>query len=237
MDSGKECQETRDRFFGRLLPLIEPSEIRRIELAYILSKYGHRAQSRKEIVDGHAVRYFEHPRRVALILIDEIKCLDPDLICTCLLHDILEDTAIGLDFIEQFFGQRVARMVAIVSKIPKEGYVERLNVYAEWDDLIIKFCDKLDNMRHLLMEGTSAAFVVKQLNETTETYIPLFQRLQRIGPKKYARAIGVLQAELSKLVTEGLQYIMSHGSELPQKTGRRSAKKMGGLKKRPDEKE
>lgn len=167
-----KAPENKYTFFARLEPALAPSEIVRVRGAYYLAKFGHRAQFRKETdPEGFPLRYFEHVRRVAIILIDEARIYDPDLIITALLHDTLEDTeAIDGAIIEQFFGTRVARLVRLLTKDPKEGYVERLK--SSPDALLVKACDRLDNLRSL--EGADPAFQRKQCKETREVYLPLF---------------------------------------------------------------
>lgn len=84
--------------------------------------------------------------------------------CACLLHDALEDTeAIDAAIIEQFFGSEVARRVRLLTKIPKEGYFDRLVNADSWTQFI-KLCDRLDNLRSL--PADDPAFSSKTLKET-----------------------------------------------------------------------
>jgi GTP pyrophosphokinase len=166
--------ENKASFFARLEPRLAPSELVRVRGAYYLAKYGHRAQVRKELgEDGNPLRYFEHVRRVALVLMDEARLFDPDLVCTALLHDALEDTEdIDALIVEQMFGRNVARRVRLLTKEPKEGYLDRL-AQADTETLLIKACDRLDNLRSLA--ETSEEFRQKQVRETVEKYLPLFE--------------------------------------------------------------
>lgn len=72
--------------FFRMIGRRPIEEIEAIQDAYWMAKDGHRRQRRD---DGE--RYFEHPRRVAAILI-HIGRQDTALIVTALLHDLVEDT-------------------------------------------------------------------------------------------------------------------------------------------------
>ena len=73
--------ETRESFFQRLDPYFPPSVLRDVQVAYTLAKFGHRAQTRKELdTEGHPLRYFEHVRRVALILIDEVHIVQREMV-------------------------------------------------------------------------------------------------------------------------------------------------------------
>lgn len=174
--------ENKESFFARLEPRLAGSELTRVKGAYYMAKYGHRAQKREELdQNGDPLRYFEHLRRTALVLIDEAQCMDPDLICTALLHDALEDTQdIDAQIIELFFGTRVARSVRLLTKIPKEGYLERLRS-AHQDVILVKACDRLDNLRSL--GGTTEAFQAKQIKETIEHYNPLFNQREFHTPE------------------------------------------------------
>lgn len=166
-------EENKATFFARLEPVLAPSELIRVQTAYYLAKYGHRAQFRKETDDeGFELRYFEHVRRVAIVLMDEAEIFDPDLVITALLHDALEDTEdLTAPMIEQLFGTRVAKLVRILTKDPKEGYIERLKNADDPGALIVKACDRLDNLRSL--EGMDRAFQLKQGKETREVYLPV----------------------------------------------------------------
>lgn len=190
-------QENKDRFFSRIEPMIAPSEALKIRLAYYLAKYGHRAQYRKEIVNGEHLRYFEHLRRSALVLIDTLHCFDWELICALLLHDSLEDTEeLTAELIELALGPRVARIVRVVSKIPAEGYTQRL-ACADPDTIIVKGCDRLDNVRSLVCEGTTEDFVRKQITETRAKYIPLLQKVAVGNAAPYGTMAQTLITEIS----------------------------------------
>lgn len=165
--------ENKESFFNRIENHLSPFDLNRVKGAYYLAKFGHRSQIRKEIDNkGNALRYFEHVRRVALILIDETKTFDADLICTALLHDTLEDTQdINAEIIEQFFGINVAKYVKILTKSNNDNYIDRL-MYGPWQTALVKACDRLDNLRSL--DGCTKEFQKKQLKETYNKYMLMF---------------------------------------------------------------
>jgi guanosine-3',5'-bis(diphosphate) 3'-pyrophosphohydrolase len=196
-------KEDREKFFNRIAFLPE-ADLMRIQLAYTLSKYAHRAQVRKEPgPDGKPLRYFEHVRRVALVLIDELKIARPELIITALLHDGIEDTRdLTPDMIEFHFGGDVGTLVKLLSKVPKEGYAERLFHFGDWRATVIKACDRLDNLRSL---GTaSREFRAKQVNETRRVYYAIFNRMVEITPPEHAKAASYLRDEIMK-ATEAVE--------------------------------
>lgn len=168
--------ENKTTFFNRLRHRIAPSELLRVRLAYYMAKFGHRSQVRKETdAEGRQVRYFEHVRRVAIVVMDQFKIYDPDVIITALLHDALEDTdAIDAQMIEHAFGTEVARNVLNLTKVPDDfsnGYLRRLQ-NAPQNAKIVKCADRIDNLRSL--SQTTKEFQTKQLRETYEKYDSLF---------------------------------------------------------------
>lgn len=197
--------ENRETFFRRLQPFFVPSVNLDIELAYTMAKFGHRAQSRSETdVNGQPMRYFEHVRRVALILIDEVQIVERESVIAALLHDGIEDTRdLTPAMIEHVFGGEVAFLVQTLSKVPKEGYLERFQMCSDWRAYVIKACDRLDNLRS--MSESSKEFRQKQVFETTEKYFPLFEQMVDLVPMSHrTRAIKLItkvQAETTRQAT------------------------------------
>ena len=202
-DTSKPTVENRASFFARLEPVLPPADMLRVKLAYILTKEGHRYQVRSEKgPDGRPLRYFEHPRRVALILIDEAGIVEADLVCAALLHDTWEDTRdLGPEMLEQFWGHEVCRIVMTVSKRPRAGYEKRL-ARADWKALAIKLVDRLDNLRSMGLGQVTPEFRTRKLTETCDHYLPLFDRLLEIAPVEHRKSLAVLVAQVRQLATE-----------------------------------
>lgn len=177
-----ETTENRESFFKRLEPFFAPSDLRNVQLAYTLAKFSHRSQLRKEAWDdGTPVRYFEHVRRVTITLVDEVKIVRPDMVIASLLHDGIEDTRdLTPDMIEHCFGKDVTQIVKVLSKVPKEGYLERFLMCNDWRPYVIKACDRLDNLRSL--SQTDKAFQTRQVIETREKYYPLLDKMRDLRP-------------------------------------------------------
>ncbi|HSE96705.1 MAG TPA: bifunctional (p)ppGpp synthetase/guanosine-3',5'-bis(diphosphate) 3'-pyrophosphohydrolase, partial [Blastocatellia bacterium] len=148
--------------------------------AYLFSAREHRGQIRKS-----GEPYLVHPLEVANILA-ELK-LDPICVATGLLHDIVEDTNIPLQVIEEYFGQEIAHLVDGLTKISKldhASYEERqaLNMrkmlLAMVDDVrvvLIKLADRLHNMRTLeYLPGEKRRRIAQ---ETLDVYAPIAHRL------------------------------------------------------------
>jgi (p)ppGpp synthase/HD superfamily hydrolase len=198
----RKIMENKHTFHARIEPYFSPSDQLDVKLAYSLAKFGHRAQVRKELVEGKPTRYFEHVRRVALALMDELKIIDRDMIITCLLHDSIEDTAdLSPELLEHCFGNDVVTMIKVLSKTPKEGYIERLNNCHNWKILAIKMCDRLDNLRSLMIPGTTLEFQERQVLETKEKYFPIFDRLvNELCPASHLPAAMTIRDEIKRLI-------------------------------------
>lgn len=193
-------QENRAKFLARITPIFAPSTVHQIMLAYYLAKSAHRWQKRKELdPEGNPLRYFEHLRRVALIILDECRLAIADLVILALLHDGWEDTwELTIEMIEHCFGTDIATMVARCSKKPKREFLKRLIQYATWQILVVKLADRLDNLRSL--GTTSVAFRRKQLRETEQHYYALAVKLTRIIPEEYRYAAVYLRHQIHQEV-------------------------------------
>ena len=106
---------------------------------------------------------------------------------TGLLHDIVEDTSVGIEEIRKTFGEEVARCVDGVTKLGKLSFMSaedrqaesfRKMLLAMVDDIrviIVKLADRLHNMRTL--QYLSAERRQRIAQETFEIYAPIAHRL------------------------------------------------------------
>jgi guanosine-3',5'-bis(diphosphate) 3'-pyrophosphohydrolase len=129
--------------------------------------------------------YIYHPIAVAQIAAEEIGLGTTSIVCA-LLHDVVEDTDVTLDDIEQEFGKKVARIIDGLTKISgvfdtnsslqAENFRKMLLTLA--DDvrvILIKLADRLHNMRTL--ESMPRDKQLKISSETVYLYAPLAHRL------------------------------------------------------------
>ena len=182
----------RIEFFAKLEPLLSPRALEHTTMAYRLAKHGHKGQVR----DG-GEPYFEHPKSVAIILIDELKITDWQSICEALLHDTCEDTFIlTWNGMQRIFGEVVTKDVRLLSKIPKEGYMQRINDHGSSRMWIVKLCDRLDNMRDVA--NCRKEKIEKYIKETRKLYVPLAERLITRLPKKHRWRGEYLKTELER---------------------------------------
>ena len=184
----------RKEFLAKLEPILSPHDLEMVETAHVLSKYGHRNQVR----DDSRVRYFEHPKAVAWILINELKMNDWQTIVMALLHDVLEDSHILSPYrIERNFGKEVVVDLKLLTKHPKHGYLGRLKQYGDTRAVLVKLCDRLHNMRTLA--GCSKEKQKRQIAETKKYFLPLAQTFIERLPRK-ERSIGeYIKRELEQL--------------------------------------
>jgi GTP diphosphokinase / guanosine-3',5'-bis(diphosphate) 3'-diphosphatase len=193
-----------------------------ITRAYEYGDKAHKGQMRKS-----GDPYFCHPASVAGI-ITELK-LDTASVCAGLLHDVVEDTLATTTDIEHEFGQEVAFLVDGVTKLSKINFASKEDRQAEnfrkmlvamardIRVLLVKLCDRLDNMRTLEFMKPEAQDRIAR--ETMEIYAPLANRLgiarfkseledlsfKYVEPEAFAdlsRQVQVSKAERDKYIAE-----------------------------------
>ena len=102
--------------------------------------------------------YIMHPMEAAVI-VSTMTC-DEDVIAAAMLHDVVEDTPVTIEELEERFGERIAELVSFETedKYPdrpkseswRQRKEESLAKLAQTDDLDVKrlwLGDKLSNMR------------------------------------------------------------------------------------------
>ena len=167
-----EVIENYDSFMQRMELFFLHSDCVTISIFYKLIKYEFRAKFRRDEKDENdeLIRYFEHLRRVTLILLDEVGIVNLTAILVALGHDAVEDTRMTLEEITRVCGIEVSKRIALCSKVPKQGFEKRLQLHADWITLAVKVADRIDNLRSL---GPDQAFRQKQCDETRYMYLPL----------------------------------------------------------------
>lgn len=158
---------------------MDAGDKRNIRMAYEMAVEAHSKQRRKS-----GEPYILHPIEVARICVEEIG-LGPTAVICALLHDVVEDTDVTLDEINEKFGTRIGRIVDGLTKLDgsynkdvtqAENFKKVLSTLV--DDVrvvLIKMADRLHNMRTL---GSMPRH--KQLKiaaETSYIYAPLAHRL------------------------------------------------------------
>lgn len=149
--------------------------------AYVLAMQAHGSQRR-----ANGDPFFHHPLEVANILADLRQ--DIEVIIAGLLHDIVEDTAVSLDDVNQQFGIGVKRLVDGVTRLPRlmlrdararrrEDFLKFITAISQDPRvLLVKLADRLHNMRtlHHLSEHERRQNIAE---ETLAMYAPLAERV------------------------------------------------------------
>ncbi len=129
--------------------------------------------------------YYMHPIAVAEIIIS--LGMDSESIAAALLHDVIEDTEYGYDYVKSEFGKSVADLVDGVTKLGKIPLESRESAQAEnirkmliamshdIRVIIIKLADRLHNMRTI--DAKSPQSQRDKSLETLEVYAPIAHRL------------------------------------------------------------
>ncbi len=146
-----------------------------IELAYHYAHEAHKGQKRRT-----GEPYIMHSLHTAYLLA-QIKA-DVSTVAAGLLHDVPEDTDRTLADVEKEFGKEIATLVEGITKLSKikyrgiERYKESLRkmfLFMAQDIrvILIKFCDRLHNLRTL--DGLPEKKRIRIAQETMEIYAPI----------------------------------------------------------------
>src|SRR5882724_10266276 len=159
---------------------LQKGDKRMIRKAFDMALESHKDMRRKS-----GEPYIYHPIAVAQIAAEEIGLGTTSIVCA-LLHDVVEDTDVSLDDIEQEFGKKVAKIIDGLTKISgvfdtnsslqAENFRKMLLTLA--DDvrvILIKLADRLHNMRTLDIMPREKQ--LKIASETAYLYAPLAHRL------------------------------------------------------------
>ena len=170
------------RAYRRLLRTVKsnmkPNDKIYIRKAYELAVDAHQKQRRKS-----GEPYILHPIEVARICVEEIG-LGPTAIISALLHDVVEDTDITLEYITKEFGPKISMIVDGLTKFDEldsdspqaENFKKILSTMSkDVRVVLIKMADRLHNMRTL---GSMPPHKqLKIASETNYIYAPLAHRL------------------------------------------------------------
>ena len=144
------------------------------------------AVSHKGQIRADGSPYISHPLAVAGIVAN--WHLDENAITAALLHDLLEDTKVNYQDLQERFGLQIAALVDGATKIEKIENVATwqirqaaslrkmlLAVTQDWRVILIKLADRLHNMRTLV----NLCFRKRKriAGETLEIYAPIAERL------------------------------------------------------------
>ena len=177
--------EDPSKLYDKLIETIRkyhPStDVSQVQKAYNIAFEAHKEQKRRS-----GEPYIIHPVSVAIILAD--MELDKETIVAGILHDVVEDTVMTLEDIENEFGEEVALLVDGVTKLTQLSYSkDKVEIQAEnlrkmflamakdIRVILIKLADRLHNMRTL--EYQTPVKQREKARETMDIYAPIADRL------------------------------------------------------------
>lgn len=130
--------------------------------ALVFATHHHQHQHRK----GTKIPYMAHLLNVCKILAER-DCSD-ELLAAALLHDVVEDTEVTIQEVEEMFGNRIGELVRGATELDKlekkaiekeSSWLERkehtihfLKHEATTDQLLVSAADKLDNLRSIVYD-------------------------------------------------------------------------------------
>ncbi|MDM1044500.1 bifunctional (p)ppGpp synthetase/guanosine-3',5'-bis(diphosphate) 3'-pyrophosphohydrolase [Myroides sp. 1354] len=170
-----------------------------IRKAFDVAVDAHKDQRRKS---GEA--YIFHPIAVAKIVASEIG-LGATSIAAALMHDVVEDTDITVEQIEEWFNPKIAKIVEGLTKMAMLEPDSHISMQAENyrkmlltlnDDvrvILIKIADRLHNMQ--TMESMVDYKQAKIASETLYIYAPLAHRLGLFNIKTKLEDLGLKYTE------------------------------------------
>ncbi len=154
----------------------------------------HAGQLRKD----NSTPYIVHPFRVFLWLADEAKIYDENVLSAAFLHDLIEDTNIDYDDINDEFNKEVADIVSVLTKdkslpehVREKRYNEKL-LHGSWKVKVVKLADMYDNLCDLDNWNIDKREKIVKLKEKRE-------QLEFVGrnlPGKYERILKIVEDRL-----------------------------------------
>lgn len=170
-----------DELLQKLKKNFSEAEFQELKAAYDFSAAAHEGQKRQT-----GEPYFIHPCAVVNILVD-LGFDDVSTLVAAFLHDVLEDTPVTSDELEQKFGKEVLELVEGVTKLDKIKFVSAEDEQAEnlrkmffamakdYRVIIIRLADRLHNMRTL--DALKPEKQIKIATQSLKIYAPLAGRL------------------------------------------------------------
>lgn len=171
---------------ARLTEQIDEDGIASVRRAYEVAQAAHSGQTRDE-----GSPYIVHPVRVALSLVDELNVFSPSLICSALLHDVIEDSDVTRTDVARMFDEQIAEIVWLLTKfedVSLREYLARIERAAETGAPLVKLCDRLDNMRSVI-DTPSLAKKRRYIRTTEELYLPLAARTNKYLHNELRRSL------------------------------------------------
>ncbi len=180
----------------RVTPQLGAEQVAQVYRAYEVAHEAHSGQTRDE-----GTAYIVHPIRVAVSLVDELNLYSPKLICSALLHDVIEDSDITRDDVTEMFGEQIAEIVWLLTKLEDVGlaeYLARIEAAAYTGAPIVKLCDRLDNLRSVA-HTPKLEKKHRYIRTTEQLYLPLAARTNQYLHDELRHWVEEARADLMRL--------------------------------------
>lgn len=169
--------------FAKLVKEFEENtdDVVKITKAFSTAADLHSGQSR----DGSKEPYINHALKVALILSDELKIRDVDLICAALLHDTLQEgnNSEKLDQIKKNFGENVFNIVQTLTEHPSANENRQQSLESYFQNIsnspktlrVVELADRLDNVR-FYKNAVKKDKAIRYKEETQKYVVPIAEQ-------------------------------------------------------------
>lgn len=178
-DYDRIIEQRAQHVFDVMRPRVSDEQMQALQEAFRLAREAHKDQKRKT-----GEPYILHPIAVATIAAEELQ-LGAESVIAAFLHDVVEDTPYTIEDLRSRFGNDVAFLVKVVTKLKKDEYVvtKQVDNYRQMLDsiqsdiraVLVKISDRLHNMRTLSSMRPDKQ--MKIAGETDYFYAPLANRL------------------------------------------------------------
>jgi GTP diphosphokinase / guanosine-3',5'-bis(diphosphate) 3'-diphosphatase len=180
--STTDYEQAAAQLWSYLLPnlsYLDNKELEQVELAFMQMVSAHTGQQRKT-----GDFYIIHPVEACVFLTH--MGLDADTLSACLLHDVPEDTEVGLEELSKHFSQDVVFLISGITKLSKikyrgeDRYAENLRkmfvaMSRDLRVIFIKLADRLHNLQTL--DALAPEKAKRIALESLEIYVPIAQKL------------------------------------------------------------
>ena len=178
---------------------LDTEHIGRVYRAYEVAHEAHAGQTRDE-----GTPYIFHPIRVAVSLVDELSLYSPTLICSALLHDVIEDSDITREDVARMFGEEIAEVVWLLTKLEEvrlSEYLSRIEEAAHTGAPLVKLCDRLDNLRSVV-HTPRLDKKHRYIRTTEDLYLPLAARTNRYLHDELLRCLDAARKHVETMSTD-----------------------------------
>ncbi len=114
-------------------------------------------------------------------MLNELEIYSPRLVSSALLHDVIEDSPVTRQQIEEIFGEDVAEIVWLLTKfddVSLPAYLSAIEAASDTGAAIVKLCDRLDNLR-FLAHSPKAEKKRRYIHTTEAFYLPMAARTNK----------------------------------------------------------